>query len=101
MIGSNTTTTSVTVGNFFENDDNYQTSADDAKVQTILRWGLVLASVALMLFVSVFIASYLLHRRKRIHSPHEWTTSGSHDDQATVADDDSIVEENIKGTCSV
>ena len=103
MIASNATSTSGVVGNVFEDDDNYQASADDGQVQRILRWGIVLAAVALMLILSVCVASFVLHRRKRIHgiAPHQWTASGSQDDQVTVAEDDSIVEENIKGTCSV
>ena len=95
MSASNTTNTPGVVGNFFENDDTYQTSAEDSQVLTILRWGIVLAVVALVMICSVCLFSYMLHRRRRI------ATSASDDDQVTVADDDSIVQENIKGTCSV
>ena len=98
MSANNTTSKSGVAGTFVENDDVYQTSAEDAQVLTILRWGIVLAAVALVLICSVCLFSYALHRRRRIrHS----ATSASQDDQVTVVDDDSIVEENIKGTCSV
>lgn len=102
MDANNTTTTS-DIGTFFENDDKYETSAEDDQVKKILRWGIILASVALMLFCSVCMAAYILHRRRRTHhvAPHQWTSSRGQDDQGTVAEDDSIVEDNIKGTCAV
>jgi hypothetical protein len=93
MSDGNWTNPSTTTEDLVENETTKKN--DDEPMEPILAWGLVLASLASLLFCFIWIALVVIRRRKRRNVVPQGSARNSESphDEATVFDEESLDEE--------